>query len=121
MHRQVLVERAKVAHVGQVEPGGQRLAVIQGLAKQHARVQEQDRQVRLHLGDHVQQHRRFRPEGRDHGQPVGVEVDRRLDDGLRIGVAQTRIQRPHVQAFVQGPESHGRHPASPRSTNAGSR
>ncbi len=45
--RQVLVGGTQVAHVCEAELSHQLLAVIQGLAEQHAGVQEQHRQIRL--------------------------------------------------------------------------
>ena len=47
--RQVLELRAQVAHVGQAELGGQLLAIVEGLAEQHAGVEEQHRDVGLDL------------------------------------------------------------------------
>jgi hypothetical protein len=59
------------ADVTQPEPGGQGLAILQGLGKQLARVEEDYRCRAVDRRHHVQQHRAFRAEGRDERDPAG--------------------------------------------------
>jgi hypothetical protein len=87
-----VIGRPQVAHVGQAQAGGQRLAVVQRLAKQHAGVEEQHGYVLRHLAGQVQQHRRFRAERADQGQPVAEGLVGLAQHGQRMGVAKFRIQ-----------------------------
>ncbi len=120
MHRQVLIGGPEVAHVGQAQLGGQRLAVVQRLAEQHAGIQEQHRDRAVDLGGHVQQDRRFRPERRHQGQLVAEVLDRGLQDLLRLGVAQPGVQDPRVDGADRLVQQRAQFPV-PRSTKAGVR
>jgi hypothetical protein len=84
--------RAQVAHVGQAQLGGQVLAVVQRLAKQHAGVEEQHRDVARHLAARCSSTADSAPndETRASLSPnclVGLAQDRQ-----RVGVAQFGVQ-----------------------------
>ncbi len=119
MHRHVVVAGTQVAHVGQAELGRQLLAIVQGLAEQHAGIQEQHRDRRVDLGGHVQQDRRLRPERGHQRQLVAIEVDGRLQDLLRRCQAQPRIQRPGFGRHIVHRLQQGAQLPVPRSTKAG--
>ena len=92
VNRQVLEGGPQVAHVRQAVPRGQGLAVVQGLAEQHAGVEEQHRRVRVDPGQHVQQYGRLRAERRDHGDAARIGLQRGAQDLLRRCGAQARVQ-----------------------------
>ncbi len=100
LNGQILIGRPQVAHIGQSEFGRERLAIVEGLAEQHPGVQEQHRDMRIDLGGHVQQHRRFRPKGGHQGHAVAQKAERCLQDRLRAGVAQAGVQRRRQSASV---------------------
>ena len=116
---QVGIERPQVAHVGEAELGRQTSAVVQRLAKQHAGVEEHDRHVRLDPGDHVQQHRRLRPERGDQGQLVAEGLYRRFQHGHRVGVAQFSVESQGDLRAFQVIKGHAQDSA--RSVKAGVR
>ena len=63
------------ADVGQAEIGDQRIAIVERLLEMLAGIEKDHRQAAVDLGDHVQQHRRIRAEGR-HGRDLAGEIRR---------------------------------------------
>ena len=51
------------ANIGQTEIGGQRVAIVERLAKVLSGIEKDDRQAGVDLRNHVQEHRRVGPEG----------------------------------------------------------
>jgi len=90
--RQIGIGRTQVAHIGQSEPSGQGLAVVQRLAKQHARVEEQHRDAPRDLRGQMQQHGRLRAERRDQGEARAEVVVRGAQHGQRMGLSQLGVQ-----------------------------
>ena len=79
--------------VGQPEIGGKRVAIAERLLEMLAGVEEDDRQRSVDLGDHVQQHRRIRAEGRDRGDLVVEQfAGRAFDDLERLQMTVERIE-----------------------------
>ena len=66
--------------------GGQSIAIIERLREMPAGIDEQDRRGGIDGGDEVQQHRRFRAERGDDGDPPG-KTSRKAVDRMRSGGA----------------------------------
>ena len=96
--------------VGQAEPRGQFALIDQRLRKKHAGFQEQHRGGALYPRDHVQQHRRIRPERRDQRHAVAVLVaDHVVEQHNRLAGRVNPVQHLRVGVRAEAPERRLRH------------
>ena len=81
------------SHIGQAQMVAEHLLVVERFGEEHLRVDHQDRHMRVDLGGHVQQHRRFGAEGRHQRDPAGIEPQRGVKDVFRRCALVSGIQR----------------------------
>jgi hypothetical protein len=120
---EVLEDRAQVAHVPKTQPRSQHTAIVQGLAEEHACIEEENRNARVYLRREVQEHGRLGAKGRHQRQAWPEGVQSRGEHISWMSLPQLTIQSPSDVALggIGGFGTIKRHQDLPRSAKAGSR